>query len=240
MEGQAAFLDKVFFGGGIFQSLKVGVFVQFRNLVKERLKRNRHSPAFVVALLKKAAGKNHHSAQVAQSHHAKSVTGKSVVGVVPFRPLGVEPDSAVRNKVGQLCQNQLQDFCRHRHKEWVSVLSAKLGVASVLLGVGQNLVVKVAHECDCVARIFFDVGIHFDVIRNVGRCENLFVQQFGQNLGVVLVLQLQKLCKINDLVVVPVADVGPRIVGLRDFPVKAIPCDAVGVKAVRSRRVKEF
>ncbi len=78
------------------------------------------------------------------------------------------------------------------------------------------------------------------MIRNVGRGEYFFVQQFLQNLGVQLVLQFQKLFKINDLVVVPVADVGPGIVWLGDFPVKAAAGYAVGVKAVRGRGVQEL
>ena len=209
-------------------------------MVKERLQGHRNRPAFRAGLFKKRADKDHHSAKIAKSHHAKAVARQSVVSVVPFRPLGVQPNAAVGNKVCQLCQNQLKQLCRHSDHIRASVLSAKLGVASEFFCVGQNLVVKVAHKRYCVARIFFDVGVSLDVVGNIGRRENFLVQKFRQNARVKFVLQLQKLLQVNDLVVVPVADVGPRIVRLRNFPIKARARYAVGVKAVGGRRVKKL
>ncbi len=52
--------------------------------------------------------------------------------------------------------------------------------------------------------------------------------------------QLEQFLQVNDLVIAPVADVAPGIVGLFDFPVDAFFGNPIGVVAVHRGSVDEF
>ena len=79
-----------------------------------------------------------------------------------------------------------------------------------------------------------------DSIRHVGVAEDRFVQQIAEPVGMKRPGQLQQFLQIDNLVIAPVTDVAPRIVGFLDFPVDAFLGDPVRVVAIHRRRVDEL
>ena len=61
-------------------------------------------------------------AQVAQRDHGQPVAHQGIVGVVPFRPLGVHPDAAARHQVAELDQSHDQQL--FQQVDMVDVLAA--------------------------------------------------------------------------------------------------------------------
>ena len=53
--------------------------------------------------------------QITDGHHGEPFADQGVVGVIPFRPLGVQPDAPVGHQVGQLGQEQHEELFDHGH-----------------------------------------------------------------------------------------------------------------------------
>ena len=52
--------------------------------------------------------------------------------------------------------------------------------------------------------------------------------------GIIFFTDFEKLLQINYLMIAPVADVRPWVVGLDGFPVKTVFCNAIRIVAVES------
>ena len=182
------------------------------------------------------------AAQVAQGDHGDAAAGQGVVGVVPLRPLGVHPDAGVGHQVRQLGQG--------RHQQ----LLEQIGVVDRAVRAGQQLAVGPPvgdpfvdarppgrrRSRWCRAGSSQDLLVWLDAVGHVGVAEDLVAEHVREAAGVVAVQGLEQLQQVDDLVVAPVADVAPGIVGRHDFPVHAVTGDAVGIEAVHGRGVDEL
>src|ERR1019366_10114685 len=69
--------------------------------------------------------------------------------------------------------------------------------------------------------------------------ENLAREEAAQFIRLVAIEMLQEFQQVYDLVVSPIADVGPRVVGVNHLPVNAIARDAIRIVATGGRGVEE-
>ena len=102
-----------------------------------------------------------------------------------------------------------------------------------------DLGLQVGVEHDRVVRITEQIGVGLDAVRDVGVAEEAPREEPLQPPGVVLTRQHEEPQQVNQLVVSPVADVRPRVVGLDGLPVDALASDPVRVVAVGRRGVDE-
>ena len=178
--------------------------------------------------------------EVRERHDREALADQRVVRVVPLGALGVHPDAAVGHEVDQLREQEQQQLLAEGdpdqpargvvHEPPVPALGGDPprdhgGVT----GVVRNRLVGVVDD-GVVGR---------DPVGHVGVRERRGVHERVQAARVEAVRGLEQLEHVDDLVVVPVPDVRPRVAGLRDLPVDARARDPVGVVAVRRGRVEE-
>ena len=178
--------------------------------------------------------------QVGQRHHRQPVADQRVVGVVPFRPLRVQPQAATGHQAAGLGQHDdrqlLGQGCQHGP---VVVVADQQTVGADAPG---------AFMCPCVGSVVEHDGclglrrllcVRLEAVGQVGKAVQRTVPQAVQQLRVVGLRGLQELQQVDHLVVAPVADVAPGVVVLDDLPVDAVAADAIGVVAVGRHRAEE-
>jgi hypothetical protein len=80
------------------------------------------------------------------------------------------------------------------------------------------------------------LGVRLEPVGHVGKAEQRAVPQVRQQRRVVCLAGFQQLEQVDHLVVAPVADVAPGVVGVDHLPVDAVAADAVGVVAIGRHR----
>ena len=182
----------------------------------------------------------HVADEVADRHDREPLAHERVVGVVPLGALRVHPQAALGHEVGELHQQQEQELLCHRRVDHRPVArSYELRVASVALGGRLDGLVVLAIEDDRVVGVHEQVLVRLDPVGDVGVAEDAPLEQRVEGARVVGVRHLEQLLQVDDLVVAPVADVRPRVVGLGDFPLDPVAGDPVRVVAVGGGGVEE-
>ena len=155
--------------------------------------------------------------------------------------MGVHPNAAFRNEVGHFGKHgghQLLDEVDLVNED--VCLAKECPVASDFASLQFDLLLGFVVEINGVFGVLKQGIIRFDAVRHI-RVDKRIVFEVGlQLLGVVGPQELEEFEEVNDLVVPPVADVGPGIVGLNRFPFETIFEDAVGVVAVERGGVEEL
>ena len=180
-------------------------------------------------------------AEVVQGHHGHAVAHQGVVGVVPLRTLGVHPNAALRDEVGDFGEHgghQLLDEV-HLVDEDVG-LAQERAVAANFAALEVDFLACFVVVIDCVLGVLQNGVVRLDPVGDVGVDERVVLEVVFEFLGVVRLQELQELQEVDDLVVAPVADVRPRVVRLNFFPLEAILEHAVRVVAVEGGRVQEL
>ncbi len=95
-------------------------------------------------------------------------------------------------------------------------------------------------ESDRVLRVGDDLVEAVDFIRHVRVNAGFGAELAGQLSRLKSLLAFQQTQQVNDLMVAPIADVAPRILGVADLPVNAVARDPVGVVTVCRRSIKEY
>ena len=178
--------------------------------------------------------------EVRGRHDREPLADERVVRVVPLRALGVHPDPALGHQVGQLDEQQQEQLLGHRdvHDRAVRALE-QAGVGALARGRGGDALVELRVEGDGVVRVVEHGRVGRDPVGNVRVAEDAALQQVGQRAGIEARRDLQELLQVDDLVVAPVADVGPRVALVRHLPLDAVAGDPVRVVAVRRGRAQE-
>ena len=180
------------------------------------------------------------AADVGQRDHGGPGSDQRVVRVVPFGPLGVEPDARAGHEVGQLGQERDEKFLREiRADDPLVPIEEELALGAVLLDPGLDRFLQVMVEDHGVFRIGHQAAVATDAVGDVGVGEDVALEQTGQAAGIVLLGVFEQLEQVDDLVVAPISDTGPGVMGLRHFPIDAPARDPVGVVAVRGRSIEE-
>ena len=130
------------------------------------------------------------------------------------RPTRSSRSSAVDERAGR----------RSRSARSRRAIASALAASNVIVFFGSRTIVVV-------------VG---DQVGHVGVDEDRVDRAMADRPGLVLLPRLEQAQQVDDLVVAPVADVAPRVVGVGHLPVDAVARDAVGVVAVDRRRVDEL
>ncbi len=91
-----------------------------------------------------------------------------------------------------------------------------------------------------VFRIFQNLAVGFYFIGNRSINKPFLIEKRLQFAGVVFFNNLEKLLQVNNLMVAPVADVRPRVIGLNGFPVKAVFSHPVGIVAIEGGSVQKL
>ena len=190
--------------------------------------------------LEEVAQNVQHAAEREQRHHRDAVAHEGVVGVVPLGPLGVHPDAALGDQIGQLGEHRHQELLGERHEADLAVgVPEQLAVRPDRAHAALDLRLQVGVEHDRVVRIAEQVGVRLDAVRDVGVAEEAPREEPFQPSGVVLTRQHEQPEQVDQLVIAPVPDVRPRVVGLDGLPVDALVRDAVRVVAVGRGGVDE-
>src|ERR1700693_3898875 len=95
-------------------------------------------------------------------------------------------------------------------------------------------------KSDRVLRVRDDLVEAVDFIRHVRVNTVLGAELAGQLSRLKSLLAFQQTQQINDLMVAPITDVAPRILGVADLPVNAVARDPVRIVTVCCRTVKEY
>ena len=201
----------------------------------------RHRDLFVVGLRKDVLEVDQETSEVVQRHHGHAVADKGVVGVVPLGALGVHPNAALRDEVGDFGKHgghQLLDEV-HLVDEDVG-LAEECAVATDFAALEVDFLAGLVVVIDGVLGVLQERLMRFDPVRDVGVNERVVLEVVLQFLGVVRLQELEELEQVDDLVVAPVADVRPGVVRLDGFPLKAVLEHAIRVVAVEGGRVQEF
>ena len=180
-------------------------------------------------------------AEVVQRHHGHAVAHQGVVGVVPLRTLGVHPNAALGDEVGDFGEHgghQLLDEV-HLVDEDVG-LAKECAVAADFATLEVDFLACLVVVIDGVLGVFQERVVRLDPVGDVGVDERVVLEVVLEFLRVVRLQELQELEEVDDLVVAPVADVRPRVVRLNLFPLEAILEHAVRVVAVEGGRVQEL
>ena len=179
-------------------------------------------------------------AQVEHRHHRDAEARERVVGVVPLGPLRVQPDAAQRHQVGQLRQGRNEQLlCQRCVMHLLVVGHHQLAVGADGLEAGLDLAVQAIVELDGVLGIAHDLVVGLDAVGRVGVREALVAQQACQQFGIVAVRYVEQPVQVDDLVVAPVAEVGPAA-RLGNLPVHPLARHAVRVVPVQRRCVQEL
>ena len=89
---------------------------------------------------------------------------------------------------------------------------------------------RVAHQC----------VVPLNAVRHVGIDKQVPGQEALHFPGMITDRQLEQFQQVVDLVIAPVADVGPGVIRLQHLPVDAVPGNPIRVVAIRRRRVDEL
>ena len=205
---------------------------------KRQFRRDFHRTRFAIS--QQALEKGHEPPQVIKSHHRDAIAHKGVVGVVPLGSLGVHPDACLRDQVRDLGQYGSEDFFEEIHPVHLLIGQGQQGsVGTDLLPPGADGGIPVVVEVDGVLRGLQELFVGFDEVGNGSIDKPVLFKQTPQAARRIFFRELQKFEQVNDLVVAPVADVGPGIVGLDGFPVKSAFGDPVGVVAIEGGGVEK-
>ena len=200
-----------------------------------------HSHLFVLRRAQHVLEVHHEPAQVVQGHHGHAVAHQGVVRVVPLWALGVHPNAALRNEVRHLGEHR-----RHQLLDEVDFVDEDMGLAkerSVTANFAAlqfDLLLGVVVVVDGVFGILKKGVVRLDAVRHVRVDKRVVLEVLLQLFGVVGPEELEELEEVDDLVIAPVTNVGPGVVGLNRFPLKAILEDAVGVVPVEGGGVEEL
>ena len=181
------------------------------------------------------------TAQVVEGHHGYTVADEGVVGVVPFGALGVHPDAALGDEVGHLGEHGRHDFL-----DEVDLVDEDVGLAqertvpSNFILLEFHLLLPFVVELDGVLGVLQQIVIALDAVGDVGVDEGVVLEIRLELLRVVVPKELEEFQQVDDLVVAPVTDVRPRVVGLDGLPFEAVLEHAVGVVPVEGGGVEEL
>ena len=95
-------------------------------------------------------------------------------------------------------------------------------------------------EVDGVFRVLQQIVVALDPVGYIGVDESVVLKIRVQFLGVMVPQELEELEQVDDLVVAPVADVGPRVVRLDGLPLEAVLEHAVRIVPVEGGGVEEL
>ncbi len=195
----------------------------------------------VIALLQQSSQKIQIAAQVTKRDHRDPAAGQSVIGVVPFGPLGVHPDPTIQHQIRQLGQDRDQQ------------LFQQIDMVNPTLTIGQKLAVgsppddplpdaplERTVESDGISRVAQDVPVGPEAKRYLGVTEDALAEHADDPFGIVAAPQFEQPQQVDDLVIPPVADIAPGIIGRGSFPVHPIAVDPVGIEAVHGGGVDEL
>ena len=175
-----------------------------------------------------------------QRHDRQPVADERVVRVVPLRALGVHPDAAAGDEVGELGQRTDEQLLEQRHDDEVAVGTAhQLAVCADLLELSLAAAVRRLVEGDRRLRVAYEVGVVADPVRHVGVHEDPAVEHARHLAGEEALGGLEQPEEVHELVIAPVPDVAPRVLRVRHLPVDPVARDPVGVVPVGGRRVDE-
>ena len=93
---------------------------------------------------------------------------------------------------------------------------------------------------DGLARISNQLLVRLQRVGHVGKREHGHRQPLTHPLGIDGSRQFKKSTEVRDLVIAPVANIAPRVVGLRNFPVDAFSSDPVRIEAIKRGGIDEL
>ena len=181
------------------------------------------------------------SAHVIKGNHAQAMADQRIVCVVPFRPLRIQPDTAAENEIAQLGEQWHQQFLEQGDTvDFAVAVEDQFTVSTVigdtLLDASRERVI----EDHRVLRIFEKIFEGLYAIGNVGIAEYRLVQQLPQPCRMKLLRQFEQFQQVNNLVVPPVSDVAPGVIGLLYFPIDTFLCYAIWIVSVDCRSIDEL
>ncbi len=175
-----------------------------------------------------------------ERHDRHPPARERVVGIVPLGALGVEPDAAAGDEVGELDEQRDQQLLRQRDEPDLTISPTdQPPVGSHLFCGSQEALVSLPIEGDGVPRVGDDRVEAPDPVGHVGVRVDPLTQAGSEDAGLVAFAGLEQPQEIDDLVVAPVADVAPGVIRVLHLPVDAGAADAVGVVPVCRRCVQE-
>ncbi len=176
-----------------------------------------------------------------ECHHRQPVPDEGVVGVVPLGALGVHPDPAARHEVRQFGEGRDEELLEQCHVEDAAGRvgdQPPVGTESVDPLRDGGLRGRV--ELDRGLRVAHQLLERCDSVGHVGERVGALAQLGTEPARVVLSLGVQQPVQVDDLVIAPVADPTPGVLGFGNLPVDPVAGDPVGVESVGGRGVDEL
>ena len=194
-----------------------------------------------VHAVKQALQEDHEAPHVAERYHGRTVADERIVRVVPLGAERVHPYARVGHKVAQFGQQGDKQFLGHGNQQGLLGLSHhETRVLSVLGQEGEDMLVQVIVEADGVLGVCHYLGIRLEAVRHIGEGKLAHARHVAQRLRVVRKTEFEQAAEVDNLVVAPVADVRPRVLGLYHLPVYALGGNLIGVVAVNGSGVEKL
>ena len=106
---------------------------------------------------------------------------ESVVGIVPFRSLGVQPDTAVDDKIAELAEQRHQQFLKQVDQVHPAVrVQHELAIGTHQRDALRNCFGQRGVVFDRALRVLEQVFERFDPVGNVGIAKDRLTEQFAE------------------------------------------------------------
>ena len=181
------------------------------------------------------------TAKVTKCDHGNAVAHQGIVGVVPFRPLGVQPNARLRNEVGELGEQHDKKFFAQIDEAHLALpVPNELAIGAFRMHTPAHHLFLFLIENHRFLGILEQVCIGLDPVRNIGEGKDFTRQKVMQSGGFMPLQNFQQLEQIDDLVIAPVTNMGPGIGGINDLPINAVAGDAIGIVAIGGGGIGEL
>ena len=183
----------------------------------------------------------HEAVDIANGNHRCAVAYEGIVGVVPFGAKGVHPYTCTRDMVREFGEQRHKQFLCTCDEHRLAVMTGQQTCVLTILGnEGEDAPVRFIIEADGILGISNDLAIRLNAIRHSCKRELAHAKHVDECMRSVVTAKLDEFGEVDDLMVAPIADVRPRVVGIDNFPIDTFGCNAVRVVAIGRGCVEEL
>ena len=183
----------------------------------------------------------HEAVDIANGNHRCAVAYEGIVGIVPFGAKGVHPYTCTGDMVREFGKQRHEQFLCTCDEHRLAVMTKEQTCVLTILGnKGEDTLMRLVVETDGILRISNNLAVRLDAVRHSGKCELAHAKHVDECLRSVVAAELDEFGEIDNLMVAPIADVRPRIIGIDNLPINTFGGDAVRVVAIRRGCVEEL
>ena len=114
------------------------------------------------------------------------------------------------------------------------------GILTIFGNEGEDTLMCLVVEADGILRIGNNLSVRLDAVRNSSKRELTHIKHVDECLRSMVAAKFNQFAQVDNLMVAPVTDVRPRVIGIDNLPVYTFGCDAIRVIAIGCGCVEEL